>query len=94
MKAAHDIVRHLILSEKVSKGMERLNRYCFKVDPAANKLEIKRAVEELFKVGVVRVNTLHRRGKLKRERTWKYGLTTGAKRAYVTLKAGDKIEVV
>lgn len=94
MKSAYTIVKTLVLSEKISREMEKSNRYCFKVDPAANKLEIKKAVEQLFKVHVVKVNTMNRKGKYKRERTARYGLTSSHKRAMVTLKAGDKIEIV
>ena len=94
MKSAYTIVKTLILSEKISREMEKNNRYCFKVEPAANKLEIKQAVEQLFKVHVVKVNTMRRKGKLKRERAARYGRTSGHKRAIVTLKAGDKIEIV
>lgn len=93
MKSAYAIVQTLILSEKISREMEKLNRYCFRVAPSANKQEIKRAVEQLFKVHVTKVNTLRRKGKPKRERTANYGRTALQKRAYVTLKAGDKIEI-
>ncbi len=94
MKTAYSIIRKLVLTEKNSRGMEQDNRYCFQVDPAANKLEIKQAVERIFKVQVVRVNTMNRQGKLRRERTLKYGRTAAVKKAMVTLKPGDKIEVV
>ena len=94
MKSAYTIIKTLILSEKISREMEKANRYCFKVEPSANKLEIKQAVEQLFKVHVVKVNTMRRKGKLKRERAARYGRTSFHKRALVTLKAGDKIEVV
>jgi len=50
MKSAYTIVKTLILWEKISREMEKSNRYCFKVEPSANKLEIKQAVEQLFKV--------------------------------------------
>ncbi len=92
-KTSHSIVKTLVLSEKVSKGIETLNRYCVKVDPAANKMEIKKAVEELFKVNVVKINTLNRKGKLKRERTRSFGRTAASKRAMVTLNAGDSIDI-
>ncbi|MBU4199145.1 MAG: 50S ribosomal protein L23 [Verrucomicrobia bacterium] len=94
MKPAETIIRTFILSEKSTRGIETANQYGFKVDPAANKREIKKAVEELFKVHVVKVNTLHRKGKQKRQRTQKYGWTTGYKKAIVTLQAGNKIELV
>ncbi len=94
MKAADVIIRTVILSEKSTRGMEQANQYCFKVDPGANKRDIRRGVEELFKVKVVKVNTLRRKGKRKRQRTQKYGRTTGYKKAIVTLRPGDKIEMV
>ena len=56
-------------------------------------VEIKRAVEKIFNVSVTKVNTLNRRGKKKRQRTLHYGRTAAWKRAMVTLKAGDKIEL-
>lgn len=93
MKTPHSIVKTLLLSEKVSKGIETNNRYCVQVDPSANKKDIKKAVEELFKVNVVKINTLNRKGKRKRERTRKYGLTSASKRAMVTLKTGDTIDI-
>jgi len=94
MKSPYTIVKTLILSEKISREMEKNNRYCFEVDQQANKLEIKQAVEQLYKVHVVKVNTMRRKGKLKRERAARYGRTASQKRANVTLKAGDKIEIV
>ena len=94
MKSPYKIIAAMVLSEKSSRGMERHNQYTFRVDPTANKLEIKRAVQELYKVHVVKINTLNRKGKLKRERTMKFGYTTAVKRAIVTLRAGEKIEVV
>jgi len=94
MKSPYTIVKKLILSEKISREMEKARSYCFKVEPSANKLEIKKAVEQLFKVHVVKVNTMRRKGKLKRERAARYGRTSSQKRAIVTLKAGDKIEIV
>lgn len=93
MKTAGGIVKTLVLSEKISKGIAKNNRYCVRVDGSANKLEIKKAVESLFKVHVVKVNTLIRKGKRKRERTRAYGRTSASKRALVTLKAGDSIDI-
>jgi large subunit ribosomal protein L23 len=82
-----------MLTEKGTRLTESANQYLFNVHPDANKIEIKRAVEEMFKVGVVRVNTFNRIGKLKRDRKFSYGRRSSVKRAVVTLKAGDKIEV-
>jgi large subunit ribosomal protein L23 len=94
MKSADTIIHTIILSEKSTRGIEKANQYCFKVDTDANKRQIGKAIEELFKVNVIKVNTLHRKGKQKRQRSQKYGWTTGYKKAIVTLKAGEKIELV
>lgn len=94
MKQPSVILKNLALTEKSNKLGETLNQYVFRVDSAANKIEIKHAVEHLFKVHVKSVRTLTRVGKKKRERRMTYGRTSASKRAYVTLKAGDKIDVV
>jgi large subunit ribosomal protein L23 len=60
-------------------------------DRRANKFQIKRAVEELFKVKVTRVNTMNVRGKFRRQKTKQAGQDENWKKAIVTLKAGDKI---
>ena len=72
--------------------MSPLGKYLFWVDKAANKIEIKKAVEEIYKVKVKSVNTLTMRGKKKRVRFIE-GKTPDWKKAVVTLKAGDKIDV-
>ena len=94
MKTAYSIIRKLMLTEKNSRAIEQDNSYCFQVESSANKLEIKQAVEQIFKVKVVNVNAMNRQGKLRRERTLKYGRTAAVKKAMVTLKPGDKIEIV
>ena len=66
----------------------------FRVATRANKIQIKRAVEQLFQKKVVDVNTANYGGKKKRERTQNYGRKAHWKKAIVTLKAGDKIELV
>jgi large subunit ribosomal protein L23 len=68
-----------------------LNQYVFMADRRANKFEIKRAVEELFKVKVTGVSTLNVRGKARRQRTHQAGKDPDWKKAIVTLKEGDKI---
>lgn len=93
MKEAHQIVKTLVVTEKGTRLMESDNKYLFKVFDDANKVDIKRAVEELFGVSVEKVNTLRRKGKRKRERTMRYGRTAGFKRAVVTLKEGDSIDL-
>ncbi len=93
MKQPQDIILAPQLSEKSGEQTQALNRYFFRVRPDANKLEIKRAVEILFKVSVRKVNTMNMPGKLKRERSMKYGRTAAWKRAVVTLKEGDAIDL-
>ena len=70
-----------------------LNKYLFSVDVRTNKVDIKRAVERIYKVKVASVNTTAMRGKLKRVR-YKLGKTPDWKKAVVTLAEGSKIEVV
>ena len=96
MKAsdARDIIRAVELTEKGNRLTESENKYFFSVSGSANKVEIKRAVELLFKVSVAKVNTMNYVGKPKRERTIQYGRTANWKRAVVTLKEGEKIEFV
>ena len=60
-------------------------------DPRANKVQIRQAVQELFKVKVIKVNTLNVRGKSRRQRTPQAGRAPNWKKAIVTLKEGDKI---
>jgi len=91
MKQAYAIIRSIQITEKGTALAEQ-GKYFFKVNPAANKMEIKRAVEELYKVPVAKVNTMNCRGKLKRERTARYGQKSDWKRAIVTLKEGSRIE--
>ncbi|HMP75649.1 MAG TPA: 50S ribosomal protein L23 [Kiritimatiellia bacterium] len=93
MRAAELIVKRLDLTEKGAGLTEKQNQYLFEVGRDANKIEIKRAVETLFKVNVVKVNTLTRAGKAKRNRRGGIGFRPDWKRAIVTLKAGDKIDL-
>ena len=92
MKEAGLVIRRMQLTEKATALAEK-NKYFFEVDPSANKIDIKRAVEELYKVSVVSVNTMKYAGKRKRERTIQYGRRASWKRAVVTLKAGDSIDL-
>jgi large subunit ribosomal protein L23 len=91
MKAAQDIIKALVRTEK-STIAEPHGKYLFLVTNSSNKIEIKRAVEQLYKVKVADVNTMIIRGKLKRVR-YQVGKTPDFKRAIVTLKPGQKIEV-
>jgi len=88
---AHDIIKSLLRSEKgTSLLME--NKYLLWVDRAANKIQIKKAIEEIYKVNVTGVNTMKVKGKPKRVRH-KLGKTASWKKAVVTLKQGDTIEI-
>jgi large subunit ribosomal protein L23 len=82
-----------VVSEKTYGLMDK-NVYVFVVHPRSNKLEIRRAVEEAFGVKVDNVNTLNRKGKSTRNRrTNTPGRRPDTKRAFVTLHAGDKIDL-
>ena len=93
MKDLYDIVQTVCLTEKATLLSEKLNKYVFRVHPTANKLQIKAAVEMLFKKSVLSVNTCNYAGKKKRERTASFGRKPHWKKAIVTLKKGDKIEL-
>jgi large subunit ribosomal protein L23 len=83
-----DVLLAPVISEK-SYGLLEENKYTFVVAPHANKTEIKIAVEKVFGVQVISVNTLNRQGKRKRTRTG-YGKRKNTKRAIVTLTADSK----
>jgi len=93
MKDPYAVVKTVRVTEKSTAQSEKLNQYQLVVDKRANKLDVKHAVEQLFKVKVLNVNTLRVRGKARRERTAQFGRTPSWKKAVVTLKEGDKIEL-
>ena len=93
MNEHFDIVETIRLTEKATLLGEKLNKYVFRVSPRANKLQIKTAVEKLFGKTVVSVNTANCSGKKKRQRQGTRGRTAHWKKAVVTLKAGDKIDL-
>lgn len=86
------IIKRPLVTEKTTYQMNELAKYAFEVDPRASKDDIKRAVETLYKVKVVGVNTQVRKGKMKR---LKYGYVqeSPVKRAIVKLREGDAIEL-
>jgi large subunit ribosomal protein L23 len=86
-----EIIRTVRLTEKGTRQGEKYNQYTIMADPRANKTLIRAAVQDLFKVKVIKVNTLNVRGKLRRQRTKQAGQAPNWKKAIVTLKAGDKI---
>ncbi|MBK5288132.1 MAG: 50S ribosomal protein L23 [Acidimicrobiia bacterium] len=88
-----DVIIRPIVSEKSYAGLDA-NIYTFEVAAGANKIQIKQAVEEIFGVKVINVNTLNRAGKRKRNRrTGTWGQRSNQKRAIVSLAAGESIEI-
>jgi large subunit ribosomal protein L23 len=93
VKDPRDVIIKPVVSEK-SYGLLDANVYTFVVHPDASKPEIHDAVESIFGVKVVRVNTLNRNGKRKRNRrTGTFGSRPDTKRAFVTLADGDRIDL-
>ena len=88
-----DIIKTVRLTEKGTRQSEKLNQYTVVADRRANKIQIRQAVQELFKVKVLRVNTMSVHGKARRQRTAQAGVTSNWKKALVTLKEGDKINL-
>jgi large subunit ribosomal protein L23 len=88
---SRDILKRPVISEK-SYGLLDENKYTFLVHPDANKIQIKAAVEEVFSVTVVSVNTANRQGKRKRTRAG-FGQRNSTKRAIVALAEGDRIDI-
>jgi large subunit ribosomal protein L23 len=91
MEQLHNIIRRPLITEKSTRQRETQNQYLFEVDRRANKIEIKRAVEQLFKVKVIRVNVSQVHGKVKR-----LGRNVGRrpdwKKAMVLLEKGNRID--
>lgn len=90
-KDHRDVLLSPVVSEK-SYGLLDENKYTFLVAPDANKTEIKIAVEKIFGVKVLDVNTMNRQGKRKRTRTG-FGKRKDTKRAIVSVAAGDRIDI-
>ena len=91
MKSPRDVIIRPVVSEKSYAGLED-NRYTFLVHPEANKTEIKEAIQKIWNVRVLGVNTMTRKGKVKRMRFTR-GKRPDQKRAVVTLAEGDSIEI-
>jgi large subunit ribosomal protein L23 len=94
MKDLFQVINTLQLSEKASLLTETQNQYVFRVNPKANKLEIKEAVQKLFGKKVVSVRTANYAGKKKRQRRADYGRTAHWKKAVVKLAEGESIDLV
>jgi len=93
MKDIYSVIKTLRVTEKGATATEKLNQYQVVVAKDANKIDIKHAVEKAFKVKVTSVNTMQVRGKARRQNTRQAGVAPAWKKALVTLKTGDKIEI-
>jgi large subunit ribosomal protein L23 len=91
MKGPQDVIQAPLISEKGTHLTESANQVLFRVRPDANKIEVKHAVETLFKVKVVQVRMTRYVGKVRRIGR-NIGRRSDWKKAYVTLKNGDKID--
>ncbi|HSB52012.1 MAG TPA: 50S ribosomal protein L23 [Dissulfurispiraceae bacterium] len=93
MKSIYDVIKRPLFTEKGMDLKERENKILIEVHPDANKHEIKKAMEELFKVKVEKVATVNVSGKLKR-----FGRSVGRrsdkKKAVITLKAGERLDFI
>ncbi len=90
---ARDVIIQPVVSEK-SYALLDTNAYTFQIHADANKIQVRQAVEDLFSVSVVKVTTLNRKGKRKRNRrNGTYGKRPDTKRAVVTLVDGDRIDL-
>ncbi|PXA04948.1 50S ribosomal protein L23 [Coraliomargarita sinensis] len=96
MIIADKILREYRITEKAADLAANLNQYTFEVAPDANRKEVARAVAKVFNVEVTKVNILNKKPKLKvdRMRRGRPGTKGGHKKAIVTLKEGDAIELV
>ena len=92
MKDVYSVLKRPLFTEQNDRLKEKFNKYVFEVEPHANKIEVRQAVEKIFGVTVVKVNTMQVLGKVKRR-----GRTEGKrpdwKKAIVTLKEGDTIPI-
>jgi large subunit ribosomal protein L23 len=94
MKDIYQVIKNVHLSEKASVLQETNNEIVLKVDRSANKIEIKRAVEQLLKKKVADVRTMNCSGKLKRQRRADAGRTAHWKKAVVRLKEGESLDLI
>jgi large subunit ribosomal protein L23 len=94
MLKPHDIIKRPLISEKTVHLQNKLNQVTFEVHQDANRIQIREAVETLFKVKVLKVNTMNCRGTERRIRTRLPGFSADVKKAIVTLAEGQKIEGV
>lgn len=94
MVSPDKVLKALRLTEKSNRASSEFNQYTFEVFPHVNKFQVREAVEQTFKVTVTRVNIVNVKGKATRSRNGMPGFKSDKKKAMVTLKQGDKIEMV
>ena len=92
MKDPYSIVKRPLITEK-GMSIAAMGKYAFEVAVTSNKIEIADAVHKIFSVDVVKVNTLLVKGKSKRMGRYPEGKTSDWKKAYVTVKAGQRIDI-
>ena len=88
----HEVIVEPVITEKISAQTEKQSKYAFRVHPEANKKQIKSAIEKVFNVHVTGVNTSSQLGKWRRVR-YQPGRTADWKKAIVTVKKGEKIDI-
>ena len=95
MKEPVTVLKESLLTEKATMLSSNFNQYLFSVHKSATKVNVKNAVESTFGVKVINVNTINVKPKAKRDRTRrnKLGFKSGFKKAIVTLKSGDSIDL-
>lgn len=91
--SAYEVVKRAVFTERSTDLQEKENRYVFEVSVDANKVQIRKAIESIYKVHVEQVNTINRQGKLRRVR-YRFGRTPKTKRAIVKVKAGETIDLI
>ena len=87
----HQIILRPLVTEKGMHRSHRDNQYAFEINPLATKIDVRRSIEELFNVKVIKVRTQTRKGKPRRYR-FRYGQTKGWKKAIVTLHSEHRID--
>lgn len=93
MSDVYNVLKRPLLTEKGTDQKEAMNKYLFEIDRRANKIQVKNAVEKIFSVKVDAVHTISVKGKVKRVGR-NLGKRSDWKKAVVTLKAGEKIEII
>jgi len=92
LKSVYTVIKSPLVTEK-STSLNAQNKYTFRIDKRSNKIEVRRAIEIIYKVKVAAVNIINMKGKLKRMRVGQEGKTASWKKALVTLRKGDQIKI-